>query len=194
MRATPTSVPVGRGPLPEAISASIASSSASLSLNPSPPKNLIPLSGTGLCEALIITPAAAPSRRVTHATAGVGTIPSDTVSRPADVIPATIAASSIVPEQRVSRPRDRPAVAVRDEHAGSGPADRKRKLRSQILVGDPANAVGSKQTAHSCCVCPVPCVRRRRTRIRSGATWRPITSVPAALIGTGRTISSTEPA
>ena len=41
---------------------------------------------------------------VTHATAGVGTIPIETASRPTDVMPATIAASSIVPDSRVSLP------------------------------------------------------------------------------------------
>ena len=46
-------------------------------MNPSGPKNLMPLSAIGLCDALIMTPAAASSRRVTHATAGVGTMPSE---------------------------------------------------------------------------------------------------------------------
>ena len=64
----------------------------------------MPLSAIGLCDALIITPAAPPVARVTHATAGVGTIPSDVASRPTEVIPAMRAASSMVPETRVSRP------------------------------------------------------------------------------------------
>ncbi len=80
------------------------SSSSSESLKPSELKNLIPLSAIGLWDALITTPAAAPIARVTHATAGVGTIPSETESRPTDAIPATRAASSIVPDTRVSRP------------------------------------------------------------------------------------------
>ena len=64
----------------------------------------MPLSAIGLWEALIITPAAAPVRTVIVATAGVGTIPTETASRPTEVMPAMIADSSIVPERRVSRP------------------------------------------------------------------------------------------
>ena len=90
-RAVPTSVPVGRGRSSRTdASSSISSSNASESLKPSGPKNLMPLSSIGLCDALITTPAAARVRRVTQATAGVGTIPSETVSRPTDVMPATM--------------------------------------------------------------------------------------------------------
>ncbi len=39
-----------------------------------------------------------------RATPGVGTMPTQTASRPVDAMPATSAASSIVPERRVSRP------------------------------------------------------------------------------------------
>src|ERR1700738_3751121 len=97
--------PVGRGRgACEAISPSYSISPPSESLNPSAPKNLIPLSSIGLCEAEIITPAAASMLLVIAATAGVGTMPSCTTVRPGDVIPATIAPSSIGPDKRVSRP------------------------------------------------------------------------------------------
>ena len=57
--------------------ASIAASSASLSLAPSGPKNLTPLSEAGLCEAVIATPSAAPPRLAARETAGVGTMPTE---------------------------------------------------------------------------------------------------------------------
>ncbi len=86
----------------------------------------MPLSSIGLCDALIITPAAASSATVTHATAGVGTMPIDTTSRPTEVMPATIAASSIVPESRVSRPTitGAMAIAAASKHARARTPDR----------------------------------------------------------------------
>ena len=102
----PMSSPVGRGKCAcESMSVSISASTASDSLKPSAPKNLMPLSSIGLCDAEIITPAAASMLAVIAATAGVGTIPSSTTLRPVDAIPATIAPSSIGPDKRVSRPR-----------------------------------------------------------------------------------------
>src|ERR1700733_11590381 len=101
----PMSRPVGRGRCAcESMRDSISLSTASDSLKPSAPKNLMPLSSMGLCEAEIITPAAASMLLVMAATAGVGTMPSCTTWRPVDVMPATIAPSSIGPDKRVSRP------------------------------------------------------------------------------------------
>ncbi|SKY98779.1 Uncharacterised protein [Mycobacteroides abscessus subsp. abscessus] len=47
---------MGWGTSPEVITASIRSSTSSSSLCPPAPKNLMPLSGIGLCDAEIITP------------------------------------------------------------------------------------------------------------------------------------------
>jgi hypothetical protein len=62
-------------------------------LKPSPEKNLMPLSGYGLCEALITTPADRRSARVRYATAGVGIGPHMCTSTPAAENPASRAAS-----------------------------------------------------------------------------------------------------
>ena len=64
------------------MSRSIASSSLSVSFTPSVPKNLIPLSAAGLCDAVIITPKWASDSRTARATAGVGKTPSDTGTAP----------------------------------------------------------------------------------------------------------------
>ena len=75
------------------ISPSISCSIASLSLKPSGPNSLMPLSSNGLCEAEIITPRSARIERVSIATAGVGTGPSRSTSMPTEVKPATSAVS-----------------------------------------------------------------------------------------------------
>ena len=151
------------------------------------------MSAIGLCDALIITPAAAPSRRVTQATAGVGTMPSETTSRPADVTPATIAASSIVPERRVSRPtmtRPVPIAGVR-QHAGSGPPDPKRQFRRQFGIGDAANAVGSEEPliASTAPVIPGDEVDLHAHEIRRDDEAGDLVAL-VAFTATGRTISS----
>ena len=64
----------------------------------------MPLSSYGLCDAEITAPAAACSSRVSTATPGVGSTPSNNTSQPAEVMPAANAASSISPEIRVSLP------------------------------------------------------------------------------------------
>ena len=84
--------------------ASISSSTASGSLKPSPAKNLIPLSGTGLCEAEIIAPAQQSIVRARYANPGVGITPALMQSPPTDRMPAVKAASSMSPEIRVSFP------------------------------------------------------------------------------------------
>ncbi len=73
----------------------MASSAASLSLKPSGPKNLMPLSWNGLCEAEIITPRSARIDRVRNPTAGVGTGPTRNTSMPTEVNPAVSAFSSM---------------------------------------------------------------------------------------------------
>ena len=76
-------------------SASISSSAASESLKPSGPKNLMPLSWNGLCEAEIITPRSARIERASMPTAGVGTGPTRKTFMPTEVKPAVSAFSSM---------------------------------------------------------------------------------------------------
>ena len=64
----------------------------------------MPLSSKGLCEAEITTPALAFTSGVRNDTAGVGITPKRCALPPAEQIPAAKAASSIVPDKRVSRP------------------------------------------------------------------------------------------
>ena len=89
---------------PSLMNASISSSTASGSLKPSASKNLMPLYSGGLCEAEITAPPAALSSRTRSATAGVGMTPGRSAVPPALVMPATIAASSMSPDRRVSLP------------------------------------------------------------------------------------------
>ena len=96
----------GRGNVSSSASnnASICASVSSVNLNPSEPKNLMPLSCAGLCDAEIITPATAPCMRVKYATPGVGMTPSCITSIPTESNPAIKACSNNWPEIRVSRP------------------------------------------------------------------------------------------
>src|SRR4051812_32057873 len=82
----------------------MAASTASGSLWPPRLNSLMPLSGIGLWLAEIITPRSASARPVRKASAGVGSTPTRSTSAPADVSPATTAASSISPLARGSRP------------------------------------------------------------------------------------------
>jgi hypothetical protein len=100
--------------------------SSSASFRPSGPKNLMPLSSTGLWDAETTTPAEHPSSRTRCATAGVGRIPAWSTRAPPEQSPATKAASNMGPETRVSRasryvPRPRTAAAARPtDRANSG--------------------------------------------------------------------------
>ena len=100
------SLPAGRGKSGCSWSnnCSISSSCLSESLKPSAPKNLIPLSATGLWEAEIITPNCAPISRVKYATPGVEITPNLITSAPIDANPAIKADSNISPDTRVSLP------------------------------------------------------------------------------------------
>ena len=80
---------------PLAISSSIRASMASGSFNPSPEKNLMPLSSKGLWEAEMTTPASARRLRVMKAMPGVGSGPTSRTSTPMEVIPAVRAVSSM---------------------------------------------------------------------------------------------------
>src|SRR5262245_18104459 len=104
----PTSAPVGArrvwlSPISRDSSASTLASTSSRSLRPPAAKNLMPLSGNGLCEA-DTTAAGASSCTDHHATSGVGATPSNVTSAPSDARPALSAASSSGPDRRVSRP------------------------------------------------------------------------------------------
>src|SRR5579872_121878 len=83
---------------------SISSSTLSGSFLPFAPNSFIPLSSNGLCDAEITMPAAAPFASTICATAGVGTTSTLITSTPIDANPAAIAASSMSPDSRVSRP------------------------------------------------------------------------------------------
>src|SRR4051794_14981491 len=76
---------------------------SSSSFVPSRPKNLMPLSWYGLCDAETTAARSSPSRRASTAAPGVGSTPANTASPPAAVIPAASAASNICPDSRVSR-------------------------------------------------------------------------------------------
>src|SRR5690606_30469461 len=102
--------------------ASISSSTASGSLKPPRAKNLMPLSGAGLCDAESMTPRSAPSAEVRYATAGVGSTPSRRTSTPDDARPATTAASRNSPEARESRPTTATGRPRRPEPALNSPA------------------------------------------------------------------------
>jgi hypothetical protein len=82
----------------------MASSSSSSSLWPPRARNLMPLSGIGLCDAEIMTARSASSSPVRCATAGVGMTPRRCTSTPADASPAITAASRNSPDARGSRP------------------------------------------------------------------------------------------
>ncbi len=130
---------------------------------------MIPLSSTGLCEAEIITPAAASIAAAIAATAGVGTMPSCTTLRPVEAIPATIAPSSIGPDKRVSRPTTIGPVErlIARDHRGAGAPDRERELRRQVGVRHAAHAVGSEVFAHAASYAAGPAITsRRRSRSR----------------------------
>ena len=101
-RAHPADV-ARRAPKPGASRSSIASSSASASLKPSPPKNLIPLSRYGLCDAETTAARSKPYWPSSSGAAGVGRTPPLKTSPPAAAMPAASAHSSISPDSRVSR-------------------------------------------------------------------------------------------
>ena len=99
----PTSAPVGRSQFSPS-RRSMLSSTSSGSLCPPLAKNLIPLSGLGLCDAESMTPRSAPVSATRPATAGVGRTPASSTSTPALARPATTAAARNSPEARGSRP------------------------------------------------------------------------------------------
>ena len=125
------------------IACSTAASSASGSLKPSAPKSLIPLSGKGLCEALITAPATASPRLTSSATAGVGSTPPSSTCTPALASPAASAAF----EHRAAA-----AGVTAHEHRRAGaeaapecPADREGQLGCEVAVRDASHAVGAEQ-------------------------------------------------
>ena len=82
----------------------MSSSFWSGSLKPPRAKNLMPLSGIGLCEAEITAPISTLSTLVRKATPGVGMIPASITSNPPALMPAARACERKSPETRVSRP------------------------------------------------------------------------------------------
>src|SRR3954451_17880301 len=98
MRPTPRAAPGGRSS-----ARSISSSASSESLKPSGPKNLMPLSANGLCDALSTAARSKPYACSSSGAAGVGSTPPSSASPPAAATPAATADSSISPDSRVSR-------------------------------------------------------------------------------------------
>ena len=131
-----SSAPVGRGAGASSPS-STASRRASGSLCPPAAKSLMPLSGIGLCEAEIITPRSAPSASTRNATAGVGSTPTRTASAPAEVSPATTAASSISPLARGSRPTTATGRWERSRSASTRAADADKREASSGVRSSP---------------------------------------------------------
>ena len=121
-------------------SASISSSAASVSLRPSPSKNLTPLYSGGLCDAEMTAPRSSAS----SATAGVGSTPASTALPPAATTPRANASSSSGPEPRVSRPtKTRPPLRPERRRAAE-PLD---ELGRQLLADDAADPVGTEVAA-----------------------------------------------
>ena len=114
---------------PRSIWRSIASSTASESLSPSGPKNLIPLSEYGLCEAEMTAARSYPP--IASGAAGVGATP---------------------PRQAVLEHRARLARVADDEHArggaagelGGGAAEAQREVGGELLTDDAAHPVGAE--------------------------------------------------
>ena len=130
-----------------------ASSTSSVSFRPPGANSFTPLSSKRLCDAEITAPAAC-SSAASHATAGVGTTPSDVTCTPSDVSPATNADSSNGPDSRVSRPTTNchpPSTAC------GGATEREHQLRREVEVGDAANAVSPELQHGRAC-------QRRRVR------------------------------
>src|SRR6516164_3891558 len=127
---------------------SILRSISSVSLKPSGPNSLMPLSLNGLCDAEIITPRSARMERVSIPTAGVGIGPVSRTSMPTDVKPATKDESRRLP-------------------------DLESELRRNGAVGPAANAVGPEILAHHY---TSPCVERAPFRLKERpiqGQWRP---------------------
>ena len=151
-RMRPTSPPSGRSQS-SPMRASMAASSSSSSLCPPRDRNLMPLSGIGLCDAESTTPMSTPSSAVRNATAGVGSTPTLLTSTPAEARPADTAAARNSPDARLSRPDDRPGpvpleLAERGQHVRGRDREVERELGGDVPVGEPTHAVGTEQSAH----------------------------------------------
>ena len=112
---------------------------SSLSLKPSGPKNLMPLSSIGLCDALIMTPAAASAERTVTA----GHRPASARRRAIDRVASGRRDPRGDGPPRASFPKDAYRARSRSagplarragrEHGRSGAADAKGEFRSEIL-------------------------------------------------------------
>ena len=117
---------------------SMIASSSSVNFTPLAPKNLMPLSAAGLCEAVITTPSRAADSRTARATAGVGKTPSEIGSAPAARNPRTTAASSATPDPRVSRPIKTVTTPPPDTpRAQLAAAWARRAANSSLITGPP---------------------------------------------------------
>ena len=146
--------PVGRVPAPRRIAAPRSRPRASsASLMPPRAKNLMPLSGIGLCRRRASRRGRRRTSPVRYATAGVGSTPTRATSTPALARPATTAASRNSPEARGSRPTtatgavpgERAGVA---EHVRGRDRQVERQLGGEVDVGQTAYAVGTEESSH----------------------------------------------
>ena len=130
------------------------SSTSSGSLAPPRAKNLMPLSGAGLCDAETMTPKSASMSATRNAAAGVGMTPASSTSTPELASPAATAALRNSPETRGSRATTaigrRPAAAdlgdaalAQDDRGRLGQAE--RELGGEVAVGQPPNTVRAEE-------------------------------------------------
>src|SRR5262245_40045019 len=129
--------PVGEGaPSWSSIRSSIAVSIASAIFRPSGPKNLMPLSGAGLCEAEIMAPAFAPSRTVSNATPAVG------AGRQQPSGQRRL--QHVTGGARVAADQDARALPVGAEHLPRDAPQPEGEPGAQVAVRQPTHAVGSE--------------------------------------------------
>ena len=118
-------------------------------------KNLMPLSGAGLCDAETMTPKSASMSAIRNAAAGVGMTPASSTSTPELASPAATAAARNSPETRGSRAttavgrlpggaasRRRTALA-QDDSGRLGQAE--REIGGEVAVGQPPHPVRAEE-------------------------------------------------
>ena len=134
------------------------SSTSSGSLVPPYEKNLMPLSGAGLCDAEIITPKSALMESMRNAAAGVGMTPASSTSTPELARPAETAAVRNSPlDARVASDDRHRAAAGRAEFVGVAPlgedggsrlGQAQGQVSREFTVGQTPDPVGSEKPRH----------------------------------------------
>ncbi len=142
------------GPSRSARISSMAFSTASSSLRPPRARNLMPLSGIGLCEALMTTPRSAPSDCGQVGDPGGRQDPQaqhvDPGRREAgdDGVLEELPGDPGVPAHDRERTVALELAAV-GEHPGRGDRQVERELRGQLAVGQTADPVGAEDPRHA---------------------------------------------